>query len=351
MSTSNEKLSRTTTKKSPQAHRKEGSRVTIVDIARELNLASSTVSRALNNHEGINASTRALVLETASRLGYRANASARSLHSGKTQSLGLIIPDIRMPFFAQIAKAAQARARISNLAVYIADSEYDTALELELISAMRQDVDGLLLCSPRSSDKDLLESTLGIPTVAIHREVQGISSVVTNQQDGMRQAISHLNSLGHTTIAYLSGPEGSWNASERLRAFKNLQPDHEGLIFGPIVDEFEGGRGYADAIFTSNATAVITYCDISALGLLARLKSRGISIPEQLSVVGFDGLDVSTITTPISSISLPRRLSAQTAVDLLKNTIEAPTAAHPGLITLPTELLVRESTSPILGLQ
>ncbi|MEL7977784.1 LacI family DNA-binding transcriptional regulator [Isoptericola sp. F-RaC21] len=313
-------------------------RTTIHDVAADLGISASTVSRALSPQGVVSDETRRRVEDAAARLGYRLNSAARNLSTGRTHALGLLVPDLRNPFFAEIAKGAQNRARARGHAVYVADTNLSAETELEAVEMMRRDVDGFVVCSPWSDDERLVAALSGVPAVVMHREVEGLPSVTAALHDGMRQALDHLRALGHARIAYVAGPAGSWNARERRRGYEAEVPEVEQVMLGPVVDQFEGGFSVADALLATGATAVVAYNDITALGLVSRLAARGVRVPKDMSVIGFDGLDVATLANPLTSVSVPRALAAEHAVDLL---------LRPGTssVVLPTQLVVRESTA------
>ncbi|MGC5165278.1 LacI family DNA-binding transcriptional regulator [Luteimicrobium sp. DT211] len=313
-------------------------RATIHDVAADLGVSASTVSRALTPQGTVSDATRRRVEEAAARLGYRTNSAARNLSTGRTNALGLLVPDLRNPFFAEIAKGAQNRARGRGHAVYIADTNLSAEAEIEAIEMMRRDVDGFVLCSPWAEDERLVAALQGVPTVVLHREVPGLPSVTADLHDGMRQAVSHLRALGHPRIAYVSGPAGSWNARARLSAYEAEVAEPARVVLGPVADQFEGGVSVADALLATGSTAVIAYNDITALGLVSRLTARGVVVPDRMSVIGFDGLDVATLANPLTSVSVPRARGAELAVDVLLRPGTVPTA-------LPTQLVVRESTA------
>jgi len=321
-----------------------GPRPTIHHIATELGISVSTVSRALTPGGTVSLETRRRVEDAADRLGYRANGAARSLSTGRMHAFGLIVPSLRDPFFAEVAKGAQMRARGIDHAVYIADTDRSSELELEAIDMMRRDVDGFLVCAPLGSDDALRDRLRGTAAVALFREVDGMASVTADVSGGIGQAVQHLRALGHHRIAHVVGPATSWGARQRRLAFEHEVSEADRVLLGPIVDPYEGGIAVADELLASGASAVIAYNDINALGLLARLRARGVGVPEGISVVGFDGLDIATLATSLTSVSLPRQAAARSAVDRLIRMLND--HAEPDSLVLPTQLIVRESTAP-----
>src|SRR6478735_3471121 len=215
----------------------EAAVVTVRDVARESGVSISTVSRALAEPERVAPETRDRVVAVANRLGYRPNRAASGLRAGRTGALGLVVPDLENPYFASITKGVQARARRTGHAVFVVDAGEDPALETELVTGLRSQTDGLVLCSPRAVEAGL--------------------------------AAAH----------------------ERY-------PDVETVAVGSFRPRVEGGRAAADLVVASGATAVLAYNDLVALGLVARLRERGVDVPRDLSVVGFDDTFVATLASP-----------------------------------------------------
>jgi LacI family transcriptional regulator len=316
--------------------------VTIHDIARELGVSPSTVSRALSESGPVSAATRQAVHGTAQRLGYETNRAARSMSTGRMHSLGLIVPDLRDPFFAEIAKDAQSRARDLDTAVYIADTDQDPVTELDVMASMRREVDGFVMCAPRSGDAELATALDGTPAVVVHRRVPGFACITADLAGGMRQAIEHLRATGHRRIAYVSGPSESWNATERLRGYELEVDPADRIVIGPNAEAFEGGVAAVERVLAATATAVVAYNDLTALGLVARLTALDVKVPHDISVVGFDGLDVASVARSLTSVDVPRAQAARMAVDLLLRGEPTPETS----VVLPTQLIVRSTTGP-----
>ncbi|MFC3992541.1 LacI family DNA-binding transcriptional regulator [Actinoplanes siamensis] len=317
-------------------------RTTVQDIARAAGVSVSTVSRALTGGT-VSAATRETVIEAATRLNYQPNRAARGLITGRTANLGLIVPDLRNPFFADVAKGVSARARTVDHGVFVADTDEDPVAELEAVAALGRNTDGLLLCSPRSADADLLAAADPATTVLLHRQVPGMSSVVADVASGIRQAVRHLRALGHRRIAYVHGPEDSWAARRRVTALAAFDDDAELEILrlGSVAPTFEGGLLAGDLVLAGPATAVLAYNDLVALGLLHRLAARGAAVPERISVVGFDDVSLAAMShPPLTSVSVPKDRAGAVGLDLLLGR----TGVAGGEMTLPTTLVVRASS-------
>nr|WP_166350109.1 LacI family DNA-binding transcriptional regulator [Phytoactinopolyspora limicola] len=323
--------------------------VTLADIARATGLSPSTVSRALSDPDKVNAQTRERVRKVARDMGYVPNQVARSLTSGQSDLIGLIVPDIANPFFPPIIKAVQARATARGKTVLIADVDEHAADEIRRAEVMRKRVDGLIVVSPRTPDDRLGELAALTPIVFVNREVPGAASVLVDNDDGMFEAVEHLAALGHPAIGYLNGPRRSWSNTQRQTAVRKACSDVgvELVEFGPFEPQIQAGVRAADLVSAANITAVIAYDDMIALGLMARLNERGVKVGQDISVIGIDDSPMSSMAYPtLTSIHVPGAEAGAAAVDLVLDLANTSDAA-PSLVQLETRLIVRGSTSPV----
>lgn len=318
--------------------------VTLRDVARAAGVSPATASRALSAPDLVAPERRELVRRVARELGYRPNRAARELITGRSGHLCLVVPDLENPFFSAVAKAVQARARTAGQAVVVADAEEDPLLEAELVAQLGAQADGVLLCSPRMPAADLAAIAADDrPVLLVNREGADLPSVVVDNRDGVRQAVRHLHALGHRRVAYAGGPTGSWSDARRRDGLAALDVDVEVVDLGAHAPVFAGGVGAADLALASGATAVLTHNDLMALGVLDRLRARGVRVPQDLSVVGFDDAPVATLVTPaLTTVAVPLARLGRTAVDLLL----APQDDVPHAV-LPVELVVRGTTGPV----
>ncbi|GAA1581892.1 LacI family DNA-binding transcriptional regulator [Actinoplanes couchii] len=323
-------------------------RTTVQDVARAAGVSVSTVSRALTGG-AVSPSTREAVVAVAHRLGYRPNRAARGLITGRTGNLGLIVPDLRNPFFADVAKGVTARARAVDCGVFISDTDEDPVAELEAVATLRHNTDGILLCSPRSTDAQILAAADPQNTVLLHRRVPGMTSVVADVADGIRQAVQHLRALGHRRIAFVSGPEDSWASRQRLAGLADFDRDEELVILpvGSVAPTFDGGVHAADLVLAGPATAVLAYNDLVAMGLLHRLAARGAVVPDRMSVVGYDDVSLAGMShPPLTSVAVPKDRAGAIGLDLLLGRAGTVTAVHGAEVILPTSLVIRASSGP-----
>ncbi|MDX2974167.1 LacI family DNA-binding transcriptional regulator [Kribbella solani] len=327
--------------------------VTIRDVARLAGVSPSTVSRAISLPEMVNATTRTRVAAAVEQLGYEPNRAARGLITGRTGTIGLVVPDLANPFFASLTKAIQARARRHDVAVFVADTDEDPGAEAGLVRALSKQVDGIVLCSPRASDDDLAAFAADTTVVLVNRAAAGIPGVTYDNEDGMRQAVAHLVALGHRRIAWVGGPASSWSTQHRGLGLRNATEELHAVLVpvGNFAPTYEGGMAAADQVIATGATAVVAYNDLVAIGLLARLHSRGISVPGELSVVGVDDIAMSGMAHPaLTTIRLPKQEAGWIAVELLLALLDNPDSQQGASGTrseLHGELIVRASTGPV----
>jgi DNA-binding LacI/PurR family transcriptional regulator len=329
--------------------RRNGTSATSIrDVARLANVSAATVSRAFAEPGLVRQETLRRVLAVAEELRYRPSRAARSLTTGKTGNIGVIVPDLGNPFFSAILKGGQARAREADYAVFLADAEENPRLEMELVRAMARQVDGVVICSSRLSETQLQQLRKDTTLVLLNRRVHGVSAVLLDSAGGMRQAIEHLEALGHERIGYLGGPAQSWSDRERRRGLRARARGRslEVIEFGPFAPQFEAGQHAADLVVAAGVTAVVAFNDLMALGVLSRLADRGIGVPHEISVAGFDNILMAGLATPkLTTVALPLEQAGRVAIELLLEQLAQPGsgAQEQGL---PAQLIVRASTAP-----
>ncbi|MGW6904760.1 LacI family DNA-binding transcriptional regulator [Streptomyces sp. NPDC054940] len=324
-------------------------------MAKAAGVSPSTVSRALASDGKVSASTRNRILAAADRLGYQPNRAARGLITGRTGAVGLIVPDLLNPFFAEICKGAQARSRGLGNYLIVSDCERDEGLEMDAIRTLAPQVDGIVLAASQLSSEELgsLGGLTSKPVVLLHRREPGFASVTADLAEGMTDALTHLHALGHRRIAYVGGPRSSWEARERAAGVEAMvRAGTVDLVHvGSVAPHFDGGiTGAADVVLASGATAVVAFNDIVAFGLISRFTARGVRVPDEMSVVGCDDIALSGMAAPpLTTVSVPKAHAARAAVDLLFRTLGTPEVegAEPMQRVLPTHLVVRGSTAAL----
>lgn len=327
--------------------------VTVHDVARAAGVSISTVSRALSNPERVAAETLERVTRVAAELGYRPNQAASGLRMGRTHAVGLLVPDLENPYFATVTKAVQARARAEGYEVFVADSDEDPDVEAELIGALAARTDGLVVASPRSGDAELRAALAGVTAVLASRELAAgpaddeTPCVSVDDADGVAQVLGHLYALGHRKVGVAAGPSSSWSGSRRVAGLKAAaeQRDVELVELGTFQPYFAGGTQAADYALAGGVTAVVAFNDLMALGILDRLRHRGVDVPGEMSVVGFDDVQLATLVSPaLTTVHAPLARLGRRAVDLLLARLRGGTSASS---QLPVELTIRGSTGPV----
>jgi DNA-binding LacI/PurR family transcriptional regulator len=312
-------------------------------------MSISTVSRAFHTPDLVRQQTRERVLDAAADLGYTPNRAARGLITGRTANLGLVVPDVANPFFAALVKAVQARARVADYAVFLADTDEDPHTEEQVIRAMAKQVDGVIACSSRMSDARLRELAGLTSLVLVNRRTSGIPSVLMDMVVGMRQAIEHLHALGHRHCVFLAGPRSSWSNRERRKALR-ATTERLGMkvtLLGPFEPSYEAGIQAADLALAESPTAIVAYNDLMGVGVLGRLADRGVSVPGEVSVVGFDDIQMAALASPpLTTVSVPTTAAGLAAVDLMLAALAESSGNGRQGYGLRTELIVRASTGP-----
>ncbi|UFU07850.1 LacI family DNA-binding transcriptional regulator [Ruania halotolerans] len=317
---------------------------TLREVAAAAGVSMATVSRALAGSTIVAAGTRERVRRIAAELDYQPNRAARQLVTGRGQAIGLVVPDLQNAFYASVATGMQRQVRAAGLSAMIADTDEDASRELEVLGQLAMVCDGAVLASSRTSDDDIAEVAGRTRVVLVNRVLEGVAAVVGDNADGMAQAVAHLAALGHTRIGYAGGPAMSWSDARRREGLTEAAR-HE-LAAGAVVDlgafrpGSAGGIAAADRALAAGVTAILAFNDQLALGILGRLADRSVSVPQQMSVVGFDDVPVARLLAPpLTTVAVPALEMGATAVDLLLTPGEAATRV------LPVELQVRRSTA------
>lgn len=323
------------------------SAATISDVARLAGVATSTVSRALTKPGRVSEATRLRVVAAANQLAYVPSAHARSLVSGTTRTVALLVPDIANPFYFGLIRGAQRQLRAAGYAQLLVDTEESAEIEADTVDLMRKAADGVILAASRLDEAQLIAVAQRQPIVTVNRDVPGVPSVILDTPDGARQALMHLRSLGHRRVAFVAGPADSWSSARRREALQRAAADFdvELLHSGPWMPNADAGATAADAV-AGTATACIVFNDLLAIGMLRRLRERGVRVPEDLSIVGCDDIfGADFCDPPLTTIAAPIEEAGRTAVAMLLGRIEGTGAVRTRAI-LPTYLRTRRSSGP-----
>ncbi|HEX2072146.1 MAG TPA: LacI family DNA-binding transcriptional regulator [Geodermatophilus sp.] len=325
-------------------------------VAAHAGVSPSTVSRAFARPEVVAEEARRRVFAAAAELGYSPNPVARSLAVGRTGNLGLILPDIANPFFTPLIKEVQRAARRHEHALFLADSDEQVREERELALAMARQVDGLVLASSRLPEADIRAVMALTPVVTVSRDLDGVPAVLTPSDQGLGQAVEHLAALGHRRLAYLGGPTESYVTPERHRALHRAaeRSGIEVADLGPFQPRFEAGVRAGDLVLAERVTAAVAYNDQIALGVMSRLRERGVRVPDDVSVVGIDDSWIAPMALPaLTSVRVPVGRAGAAAVRMLVDLVgpgagaDGPSDEAALRETLATELIVRASTGPV----
>lgn len=327
---------------------------TIYDVAAACGVSPSTVSRAFSRPGRVNAETAERIRRVAAEMGYRTNPLARALPTGRTRLLAVIVADVTNPFFFEIIRGAEEAATAAGYTLLVADVQESVDAERQALDRTLPLVEGILLATSRMSDSSIRVAAKQRPTVVLNRIMTDIPSVVTDNARGMRRAVEHLAELDHTTVTYVAGPEASWADGMRWRSMREAayELDIRTRRIGPFSPTRAGGITAAQTLAGSRATAVVTYNDLLAIGLMQGLTRLGARIPQDVSVVGFDNIFGSDFCTPpLTTVAAPLRRLGSHAVGMLLRQLETPvpqtSVRHAPLrpALLPAQLVVRGSTA------
>ncbi len=331
--------------------------VSIKDIAKAADISYSTVSRALNDSPRVRPETRERIQRIAREMGYLPSGVARSLVTRRTNIVGVVVSTITDLFFAEVIHAIEEIALSHKYSVILANSGGEPERELAAIRALlERRVDGIIVISG-CSDKEAMSAERGIevPIVIInnvHQEHTGYSVEVDNIGGG-RLATQHLLELGHRRIAHIAGPTTEWDGVERLRGYEQALQAHQLPLDPSLIvrgnGRPEGGMRAMDQLLAlpSRPTAVFCYNDVTALGAIRAAHAAGLRIPHDLSVVGFDDIDLSPFfEPPLTTITQPKRTMGEKAVQMILDLLAEKIIED---CVLPSQLVVRDSTMPLAG--
>jgi LacI family transcriptional regulator, repressor for deo operon, udp, cdd, tsx, nupC, and nupG len=323
---------------------------TIHDVAARAGVAASTVSRALSTPGRVNFRTREKIEKAAKELNYIPSSQARALSSGRTGAVALLVPDITNPFYFDIIRGTQLQLKAAGYTQLLIDTEESAEVEMSALRQLRKSADGVIFSASRLTDEALAAAAKEFPAVTINRCVDGVASVVIDTPTATAQALNHLVSLGHRTIAYVAGPATSWPNRLRLDALRAAAESHGVTLLevGSFAPNTRSGAAAADAALYSQATACIVFNDLIAIGMLQRFAERGISVPAQMSVVGCDDIfGADFCHPPLTTVTAPVEQAGRVATTLLLGQINPSYAAQQRMeAVLGTHLTVRSSTGP-----
>ena len=328
-------------------------RPTMEDVAARARVSRALVSLVMNDSPQVSDEKRESVLRAAEELGYRPNLVARQLAKRCTQTIGVLVDDLRNPFFGEVVDGIEAEAADHGFRVLILNGHRDARRELEAVETFLQfRVEGLALVGPRVGDDDLARIGSATPCVVVASGAAhpGVDTVNTDGRWGAELAVEHLTSLGHTRIVHMDG--GSNVSAGERRSGYTLGMRAAGL--GDLVDIRPAGDDEADALAVIDEllrepdppTAVFAFNDLLAAGALNRLDEAGVAVPAEMSLIGFDNTFISALRhLSLSTINQPTLAMGQLAVDALLQRL-SDGSDEPVRHTLQPELVVRSTTGP-----
>jgi LacI family transcriptional regulator len=326
--------------------------VTLADVAAHAGVSLATASRALHGTRKVREELRLKVEASAAELGFRANASAQALASGVGNVIGLIVRDLTDPYFATIADGAMLAADRHGLIVTVGTTRGDPAREIALVAALRgQRVRAIVLAGSRSVDQDVrLKAELdgfqasGGAIATVGQDLLGVHTVAPENRAGAAALALALADLGHERFAILAGPRELLTAVDRASGFAEALAAR-GLTAPVVIHgafDRDGGFAAASEVDGSAVTCVFAVNDVMAVGALAAFRDRGIVVPRDLSVAGFDDIPTLRDHVPaLTTVRLPLSDLGERALELALSG-SAHTVEH-----IPAEVVIRDSTRPL----
>ena len=335
-------------------------RTTLKDLAEEVGVHTSTVSRALNpeTRHFIRPEVAERILAASERLSYRPNAAAYSLRTNKTRIIGVVIPDIANPVFPPIIRGIEDVLSERGYLAILVNSEPRNSRHSAVLDALQsRGVDGLIMASLERSDsiiRGLIDD--GLPAVTVNRRAEDVDvpSVTNDEDQGMRLILEHLRGLGHTRVANVAGPQSISTGKERFEAFRvharqlGFDTSDDLVVFAQGLNEEEGERCAAALLDTvARFTAIVASNDRLAVGAISLLRKRGLSCPSEMSVTGFNDMPmVDRFEPPLTTVRVQQYEVGRLAASMLMKRLDQGELADAEVhIVVPVELMVRGSTA------
>ncbi|MCL7454431.1 MAG: LacI family transcriptional regulator [Anaerolineae bacterium] len=328
-------------------------RVKMADVAREAGVSAMTVSRVINGKGYVSDETRRRVLRVIERLGYRPSGIARGLATRRTGTIGLVVPDVANPFFADVARGVEESAYAEGYNVFLCNTDEDPQRELAALGSLEErQVDGLILCSSRLTEDELHKVVARHTSfVLVNRRLVGARthSVLLDDEAAGRLATQHLLRIGRRAVGLVAGPETSHSGQLRAKGYRAALAA-DGLPYypewvRPCAPTASGGRQATLELLSNHPelTGLVCYNDLVAVGALQAAKDRGCQVPADLAIVGHDDIPLAALVTPaLTTCRMPRYELGTRAVGLLLEQLDS--SAEPSAeIVLSPELVVRAS--------
>lgn len=337
-------------------NRRVNGRVKIEDVARQAAVSAATVSRVLNHPEIVRPELREKVTRAITELSYTRDSAARALKSGRMRTIGAIVPTLGLGIFAEGVEALQNRLSESGYTLFIANSQYDQRRELqELQSLIERGIDGIVLVgASQTAELRTLVQQAGVPVITtyVSKAMGGIPAIGIDNQRATRELTQYLINLGHVRFGAIANvPPSNDRSRARLDGIQKALSD-AGIRLEPtqiIRADFSlaQGRSALRQLMSDHPdiTAVICTTDTLAIGAMAEARKLGLEIPRQLSITGFDDVEIAAQVDPaLTTISVPAAEIGRGAADYLINAIAG--LPIPKSVQLPYRLIMRGSTAP-----
>ena len=331
--------------------------VSIYDIAKEAKVSPSTVSRALEDHPRIGATTRRRIQEIAREMDYVPSTVAKSLAANQTWTIGMVLATISDPFMGRVIEGVEQAAIEAGFNVFISTSQNDRQREIAAIKMLqKRRVDGIIVIASHLFDQyPRFYGRSKVPIVIINEQKPGetMHFVTVDDVQGAQLAVEHLLALGHCRIGFVGVTNRPQSNQHRFKGYQNAL-EAAGIALDPaliftshtIEDHAKTGEASLKPLLAAGATAIFCYNDTSAIGLLAACHKRGLSVPDNLSIVGFDDIDMATYTMPpLTTIRQPRFGLGQQAMHMMLALLDG---QEPENQIVPGELVVRQTTTQLL---
>lgn len=303
---------------------------TIKDVAKMAGVSVATVSRVINNSGYVNEVTKKRVEQAISQLNYRPNNVARSLFHGRSQMIALLVPDIMNPFFPELARAVEDFAKLNDYTFVLCNTDDDPEKEMHYIYALEQkSVDGIIVVSSTVTEKSL--QGIHVPIVALDRIVSAkLPSITVKNRDGARQAVRYLKQLGCKRIAHICGPDNVSNTKERLGGYIDEVKNEEWFLSSYVVSgdyQYDKAMDATKNLLKSHpeVDGIFVANDLMGVGVLKAAQELGLKVPEDIQIIGFDGISLGEKITPsITTMKQPIYEMGTRAAQLLIQQINEP---------------------------
>jgi LacI family transcriptional regulator len=323
---------------------------TITEVAQHAGVSPATVSRVMNGRFAGEPGVAERVRASAAELNYSPSPLARSLALGVTQTIAFVVPDLANPAFQSILSSLSKTAGRDGHRVLVADAAESPDDEPLLAVDVRRRCDAIVLCAPRMAEDRLAEVIAALAPVVLINRASGtpaVPSLAVDYRAGVRELAEHLFALGHRSFAFVEGPPTSVSNSHRLLGLEEFRASCPRVVITrvPGGTGTEDGRTAVDAVLATEATAVLAFNDLVAIGLLGGLAERGVDVPGDLSVTGFDDIPFARYTSPpLTTASVPHEELGEQAWHQLRAMMTGGTP-DPDLLVEP-RLERRDSTAP-----